>query len=190
MFSTKSNQWKLHHFIGLQERRPKRGVSESDGQLEAIWNPYRDDASSKLQGKSQFVDAQATTLQTRMTNNKGTVLITGANGGLGSAFTSQFLQSPEASIYTGLFAVRNPSTATTLHSILSKSPNATQHEAIALDISTLASVRSAAKIINDRVSSGSLPPIRALVLNAAIRGVQRRVLFWAPSETSQRAINV
>jgi len=32
--------------------------------------------------------------------------------------------------------------------------------------------------------------VMGLALNAAIRGVQRRVLFWAPSETSQRAINV
>jgi NitT/TauT family transport system permease protein len=32
--------------------------------------------------------------------------------------------------------------------------------------------------------------VMGLVLNAAIRGVQRRVLFWAPSEASQRAINV
>ncbi|KAF2815332.1 NAD(P)-binding protein [Mytilinidion resinicola] len=104
-----------------------------------------------------------------MANTKGTVLITGANGGLGSAFASQFLASPEASLYTGLFGVRNPATATTLQSILSKSPNGKQHEAVALDISTLASVRAGAKAINDRVSAGALPPIRALILNAAIQ---------------------
>lgn len=102
-------------------------------------------------------------------SSKGTVLITGANGGLGSVFVSQFLHSPEASLYTGLFAVRNPSTATTLQTILSGSSNAARHEAVALDIGTLASVRSAAKTINDRVASGALPPIRALVLNAALQ---------------------
>jgi NitT/TauT family transport system permease protein len=32
--------------------------------------------------------------------------------------------------------------------------------------------------------------VMGLALNGAIRAVQRRVLFWAPSETSQRAINV
>jgi NAD(P)-dependent dehydrogenase (short-subunit alcohol dehydrogenase family) len=104
-----------------------------------------------------------------MANDEGTVLITGANGGLGSAFVSQFLNSPEASIYTGLFAVRNPSTATTLQSIVSSSPNASSHEIMALDISTLASIRSAAKTINERVAFGSLPKIRVLVLNAAIQ---------------------
>jgi NAD(P)-dependent dehydrogenase (short-subunit alcohol dehydrogenase family) len=102
-------------------------------------------------------------------NNRGSVLITGANGGLGSVFASQFLNSPEASFYTGLFAVRNPSAATTLQSILSSAPNAAHHEVVALDIGTLASVRSAAQVINSRVASGSLPPIRALVLNAALQ---------------------
>ena len=32
--------------------------------------------------------------------------------------------------------------------------------------------------------------VMGLLLNSAIRGVQRRVLFWAPSEAGQRAINV
>lgn len=32
--------------------------------------------------------------------------------------------------------------------------------------------------------------LMGLALNSAIRAVQRRVLFWAPSETSQRAINL
>jgi NAD(P)-dependent dehydrogenase (short-subunit alcohol dehydrogenase family) len=104
-----------------------------------------------------------------MENDEGTVLITGANGGLGSAFVSQFLKSPEATRYTGLFAVRKPATASTLSSIITSSPNASSHEIMALDISTLASVRSAAKTINERVAFGSLPPIRALILNAAMQ---------------------
>lgn len=40
---------------------------------------------------------------------------------------------------------------------------------LSLDISTLASVRAGAKAINDLVASGALPPIRALILNAAIQ---------------------
>jgi NitT/TauT family transport system permease protein len=32
--------------------------------------------------------------------------------------------------------------------------------------------------------------VMGLALNGAIRAVQRRVLFWAPSEANQRAINV
>ena len=105
-----------------------------------------------------------------MASTKGTVIITGANGGLGSAFVSQFLRSPQASAHTGLFAVRNPSTATTLQKVVSSEsrPNS-HHEILSLDISTLDSVRTGAKAINDRVASGALPPIRALVLNAAVQ---------------------
>ena len=43
------------------------------------------------------------------------------------------------------------------------------HEILSPDISTLASVSAGAKAINDRVASGALPPIRALILNAAIQ---------------------
>ena len=41
--------------------------------------------------------AAAAAAATMSNNSKGTVLITGANGGLGSAFASQFLDSAEAS---------------------------------------------------------------------------------------------
>jgi NAD(P)-dependent dehydrogenase (short-subunit alcohol dehydrogenase family) len=42
------------------------------------------------------------------------------------------------------------------------------YEIAPLDMSTLESTRTAAAAINKRVSEGSLPPIRALVLNAGI----------------------
>lgn len=86
-----------------------------------------------------------------MATSKGTVLITGANGGLGSAFVSQFLKSPQASPYIGLFAVRNPSTAIALQKAVSSAPDPhSHHEICPLDLSTLASVRAGAKPINDR----------------------------------------
>jgi NAD(P)-dependent dehydrogenase (short-subunit alcohol dehydrogenase family) len=108
-----------------------------------------------------------------MAASPGTVLITGANGGLGSAFVAEFLKSPQAATHTGLFAVRNSSTATTLEKFVSSASKPhSRHEIISLDLSTLASVRTGAKAINDRVASGSLPPIRALVLNAAIQNLK------------------
>jgi NAD(P)-dependent dehydrogenase (short-subunit alcohol dehydrogenase family) len=105
-----------------------------------------------------------------MAPSTGTVLITGANGGLGSAFVAGFLKSPYAATHTGLFAVRNPSTATTLQKIVTSAAGPdSRHEIISLDISTLASVRAGAQAINGRVASGALPPIRALILNAAVQ---------------------
>jgi NAD(P)-dependent dehydrogenase (short-subunit alcohol dehydrogenase family) len=104
-----------------------------------------------------------------MAPSTGTVLITGANGGLGSAFAG-FLKSPYAATHTGLFAVRNPSTATTVQKIVPSAAGlSSRHEIISLDISTLASVRASAQAINGRVASSALPPVRALILNAAVQ---------------------
>lgn len=100
---------------------------------------------------------------------KGTFIITGANGGLGANLVSQFLKSPYTENYKGIFAVRNPASADTLKKILADSSSAKNHEIITVDLSTLASVRTAAQDLNQRVASGSIPPIRALVLNAAIQ---------------------
>jgi NAD(P)-dependent dehydrogenase (short-subunit alcohol dehydrogenase family) len=70
----------------------------------------------------------------------------------------------------GLFAVRNPSATTTLQNIVPIASRQQSHyEILSLDISTLASARAGAKAINERVGSGALPPIRTLILNAAIQ---------------------
>lgn len=103
---------------------------------------------------------------------KGTFIITGANGGLGANLVSHFLKSLYAKDYKGIFAVRNPASAETLKKILAGSSSAKDHEIITVDLSTLASVRNAAKDFNQRVASGSIPRIRALVLNAAIQHTQ------------------
>lgn len=103
---------------------------------------------------------------------KGTFIITGANGGLGANLVSHFLKSLYAKDYKGIFAVRNPASAETLKKILAGSSSAKDHEIITVDLSTLASVRNAAKDLNQRVASGSIPRIRALVLNAAIQHTQ------------------
>ena len=60
---------------------------------------------------NDFIHLQAVDRTTStMANSMGIVLITGANGGLGSVFVWQFLKSSQASAHVGLFAVRNPST--------------------------------------------------------------------------------
>ena len=104
-----------------------------------------------------------------MTTFKGSFIITGANGGLGVATLSRFLASPESKTYKGLFAVRNRATAEAAKKALNEYAHPAQHELIPLDISTLAGVRAGAEQINRKVTSGELPPIRALVLNAAIQ---------------------
>ena len=123
-----------------------------------------------------------------MSSQKGSFIVTGCNRGLGKAIVANFLHSPNATSYKGQFAVRNPSTATSLQAILTTSSLAQAHEIIAIDLSNLSSVRKSASDINERVKSGQIPPIRALVLNAAIQHVNGQT-FTDDSLESNFAIN-
>ncbi|KAJ2971952.1 hypothetical protein NQ176_g7432 [Zarea fungicola] len=100
----------------------------------------------------------------------GTLIITGANGGLGSAIVSQIVRSPEYSKLYGIYAVRDTSTATALKAVLGGQTNGNNnYEILGLDLSQLADVRRFAAQINHQVAAGQLPPIRALVLNAGFQ---------------------
>lgn len=104
-----------------------------------------------------------------MAVSKGTIVVTGANGGLGSAIVSKIVSTPELAAYHGLYTVRNASTASALHSMLQSAIKAASphpHDILSLDLARLADVRKVAGAINERVAVGELPPIRALVLNA------------------------
>ncbi|KAK7752657.1 hypothetical protein SLS62_005426 [Diatrype stigma] len=101
---------------------------------------------------------------------KGSIVITGSNGGLGSATVDQIVhQAQIAKDYYGIYTVRKVETADAVKKVLSQSVAVKaqhQHELLPLDLSSLASTRRAAESINERVASGALPPIRALILNA------------------------
>lgn len=100
---------------------------------------------------------------------KGSILVTGANGGLGSGFVAQLLKSPYAKDYNGIYTVRNPNTAHELQTATQKAPESHTFEILPLDLISLNAVRAAATDINARVASGALPPLRALILNAAFQ---------------------
>ncbi|KAK0714176.1 putative short-chain dehydrogenase [Lasiosphaeria miniovina] len=99
----------------------------------------------------------------------GSILITGANGGLGCAIVKQIINSPDLSKLHGIYTVRKVDTATALSSTLSHSKLDHSHDTLALDLSSLANVRQFAAGINKRVAEGSLPPIRALIPNAGFQ---------------------
>lgn len=102
-----------------------------------------------------------------MSSSQGTILITGANGGLGSAIVTNILGKTQlASNYTGVYTVRSAATATRLQQVLKSAPEGHRHHVVDLDLSSLSSVRTMATGINRRVAAGDLPPIRALILNA------------------------
>ncbi|KAK2604314.1 hypothetical protein N8I77_007256 [Diaporthe amygdali] len=101
---------------------------------------------------------------------KGTILVTGANGSLGSTIASQIVSTPELAAYHGLYAVRNAGAAPVLRSAIAQnglqSTNPHTHDIISLNLADLASVRAVAAAIKARVAAGEIPPIRALILNA------------------------
>ncbi|KAM6517924.1 hypothetical protein FSOLCH5_006694 [Fusarium solani] len=103
----------------------------------------------------------------------GTVIITGANGSVALGFVDHLLSSYPT--YTLLATVRDPSDANSakLSNIITSKPNAKAHIE-ALDLSSLADVRSFAEKTAERVKSGKLPPIKAIVCNA---------FNWSLSET-------
>lgn len=104
----------------------------------------------------------------KMTGTKGTILVTGANGGLGSAIAKQIASQAEFAAYHGLYTVRDANSAPSLRSVLAgSSPH--PHDVLSLDLANLNNVRQAAEAINARVSAGDIPPIRALILNAGFQ---------------------
>jgi NAD(P)-dependent dehydrogenase (short-subunit alcohol dehydrogenase family) len=98
---------------------------------------------------------------------KGTIILTGANGGLGCAFVDEFIKTPHAELYRAIYTARDPLTAHNLQAVLKSASRTHSYEVSAVDLGVLESVRSFATLVNSRVADGSLQPIRALVLNAA-----------------------
>lgn len=97
---------------------------------------------------------------------KGTIIVTGANGGLGSAVVEQIASSAELSLYHGLYTVRDAASAPVLTSALQRGGSSHPRNILSLDLTKLDQVRQVAEGINTRISAGQIPPIRALVLNA------------------------
>lgn len=102
-----------------------------------------------------------------MAEKRGTILLTGANGGLGRAIVSQVVSTPELRAYHGLYTARDASTATALRSALHDPHHS--HDILSLGLVRLAQVRELAAAVNARVAAGEIPPIRALVLNAGFQ---------------------
>lgn len=98
--------------------------------------------------------------------SKGTILLTGANGSLGSGIVSKIVSTPELVGYHGLYTARNASSASTLDSALRAGNLTHNHNVLSLDLANLENVREVAANINSRVASGEIAPLRAIILNA------------------------
>lgn len=103
----------------------------------------------------------------------GTVIVTGANGGLGSATVTELLKRKTPSY--GVYTVRNPSSSRVsgLKSLISGKKD---NEIAALDLDSLDNVREFARDINARVAAGIIPKVKCLILNAGYQDVAKMTL--------------
>jgi NAD(P)-dependent dehydrogenase (short-subunit alcohol dehydrogenase family) len=109
-----------------------------------------------------------------MSTSKGSILLTGANGGIGGGIATEIIKSSYGITHETLFAVRDPAKAESLKAILKHAPKDHKHDILPLDLSSLESVRSFAADINRRVASGDLPPLQAVILNAGLQDVSSK----------------
>ncbi len=101
-----------------------------------------------------------------MSSTKGTIIVTGAAGGIGNGLVTEFLKTSQATLHHSIYMV-HPSAPGTLKEVLAaRAPANHEHEIITLDLSSFTSIRTFASSINERIASGSLPPIRGLFLVA------------------------
>lgn len=101
--------------------------------------------------------------------SNGTIIVTGANGGLGRGYITSLAKSPHAGSYHGIYTDRDDAAAKDLDGFLgtgAPKKAGLDWETGALDLGSLAKIRAFAAGVNARVAEGSLAPIRALVLVA------------------------
>jgi NAD(P)-dependent dehydrogenase (short-subunit alcohol dehydrogenase family) len=110
-----------------------------------------------------------------MSEAEGTIVVTGANGGLGSALAKTIASSPELATCHGIYAVRDAQSAPNLSAALADGKASHPYDLLSLDLSKLETVRAAAETINARVEAGEMPPIRVLILNAGFQDFGKQV---------------
>ncbi|KUI60677.1 Short-chain dehydrogenase TIC 32, chloroplastic [Cytospora mali] len=111
--------------------------------------------------------APVTTETANLAAPKGTVVLTGANGGHGVAIVKKLVSRPDLTALQGIYAVRDVSSAPALQSALQDAVRSHPQDVVSLDLTRLEDVHKLAADINSRVAVGEIPPTRALILSAA-----------------------
>ena len=97
---------------------------------------------------------------------EGTIIVTGAAGGIGHGWLLEHLKSPQARSFYAIYII-HPTTPGNLQASLDKNaPKEHKYEIIPCDLSHQANIRSLAEALNARVAKGELPRIRLLLLMA------------------------
>jgi len=123
---------------------------------------------------------QKTGMESMLTKSDGTglaslprqtVIVTGGNSGLGYGCASALLSaSPPWHV---IIACRDTGRAQEAVDMLRKAARPSADiETMALDLASLASVRSFASMLDDRLKAADIPPLHGLVCNAAVQGAR------------------
>ncbi|KAI0410634.1 putative short-chain dehydrogenase [Xylaria grammica] len=89
-----------------------------------------------------------------MASPKGNILLTGANGGLGSAIARQIASHQQFAGYHSLYAVRAAASAPDLDKAIQPERSSHPHDVVSLNLADLDNVRDLAKTINTRWTDG------------------------------------
>lgn len=100
-----------------------------------------------------------------------TVVVTGGNAGLGYACASALLRSEDGPPWHVVLACRDAARAQaavdTLAAVAAAQPG--RVEAMSLDLASLVSVRAFTVALTDRLRTGGIPPLHAVVCNAGVQ---------------------
>ena len=106
-----------------------------------------------------------------------TVVITGGNTGLGFGCANTILKSPNGAPWHIILACRDEGRAQAAVDQLTSGLGVVgQVEAMALDLSSLASVRAFAAELKKRLSTGTIPPLHAVVCNAGVNPLNTKTV--------------
>ena len=106
-----------------------------------------------------------------------TVVITGGNTGLGFGCASAILNSPNGTPWHIILACRDEGRAQAAVDQLTSGLGVVgQVEAMSLDLSSLASVRAFAAELKKRLSTGTIPPLHAVVCNAGVNPLNTKTV--------------
>src|SRR6201984_2595172 len=106
-----------------------------------------------------------------------TVVITGGNTGLGFACANAILKSPNGAPWHIILASRDEGRAqAAVDQLTSGVGEVGQVEAMSLDLSSLASVRAFAAELKKRLSTGTIPPLHAVVCNAGVNPLNTKTV--------------
>lgn len=102
-----------------------------------------------------------------------TAVITGGNSGLGHSCAKALLTAQGDAPWHLVLACRDTAKAESVAESLRKEAGAAKVSVMPLDLASLASVRSFAGALKEKLSTGEMPALKALVCNAAVQGAKK-----------------